>query len=74
VRLKEATPAFLAVVTEFAAIDRSVLYIYSTEGKLVYQEVLPEDCSSIAVLPREGRQAQELLIGGSETVWRYNAR
>lgn len=75
VRLKEVQPPFLAVVTEFAAIDRSVLYIYSTEGKLVYQEVLPEECSSIAVLSQEdGRRVQELLIGGSETVWRYNAR
>lgn len=75
VKLKVTEPAFLAVVTEFAAIDRSVLYIYSTEGKLVYQEVLPEQCSSIAVLsPEDGRRVQELLIGGTQTVWRYNAR
>ena len=75
VRLKEAKPAFLAVVTRFAAIHRSVLYIYSEEGRLVYQEVMPERCSSIAVLSHEdGRNAQELLIGGTETVWRYNAR
>ena len=75
VKLKEAQPSFLAVVTEFAAIDRSVLYIYSNEGKLVYQEVLPEQCSSIAVLSlEEGRDAQELLVGGSETVWRYSGR
>ena len=75
VKLKEAQPEFLAVVTEFAAIDRSVLYIYSTEGSLVYQEVMPEECKSIAVLsPEDGRSAQELLIGGTETVWRYSAR
>lgn len=75
VKLKEAQPSFLAVVTEFAAIDRSVLYIYSSEGRLVYQEVLPEQCSSIAVLTQEeGRDAQELLVGGSETVWRYSGR
>lgn len=75
VKLKENDAAFLAVVTEFAAIDRSVLYIYSAEGTLVYQEVLPEQSSSIAVLSQEGgRRAQELLIGGTETVWRYSAR
>lgn len=74
VKLKEDQAAFLAVVTEFAAIDRSVLYIYSGKGKLVYQEILPEQCSSIAVLPQQdGSSAQELLLGGSETVWRYNA-
>lgn len=75
VKLKEAQPSFLAVVTEFAAIDRSVLYIYSSEGRLVYQEVLPEQSKSIAVLSlEEGRDAQELLVGGSETVWRYSGR
>jgi hypothetical protein len=75
VRLKEAQPEFLAVIAEFAAIDRSVLYIYSDEGKLVYHEVLPEQCFSIAVFSQvDERRAQELLIGGSDTVWRYNAR
>lgn len=74
VKLKENQPEFLAVVTEFAGIDRSVFYVYSPEGKLVYHEVLPEGCSSIAVLGQPERNVQELLIGGTDTVWRYNAR
>jgi hypothetical protein len=75
VKLKADQPPFLAVVTEFAALDRSVLYIYSTEGRLVYQEVMPEGCSSIAVLSQEdGSSAQEFLVGGTNTVWRYHAR
>ncbi len=75
VKLKEAQPEFLAVIAEFVAIDRSVLYIYSDDGNLVYQEVLPEECLSIAVFaPEDQSRAQELLIGGSDTVWRYNAR
>ena len=74
VKLKEDKPAYLAVVTEFAAIDRSVLYVYSAKGRLVYQEVMPEACTSIAVLsPADGPHAQELLVGGSQTVWRYTA-
>ena len=75
VKLNDDQPELLAVVTRFAAIDRSVLYVYSDDGKLVYQEVLPEESSSIAVLSKDdGRGGQELLVGGSETVWRYSAR
>jgi hypothetical protein len=72
VKFKEDQPEFLAVVTRFAGIDRSVLYVYSDDRRLVYQEVMPEECLSIAVLSAEdGRRTQELLVGGSETVWRY---
>jgi hypothetical protein len=74
VKLAQDKPKYLAVITQFATGDRSVLYIYSPDGALVYQEVLPEQCSAIAALPKDQTGAQELLVGGSETVWRYKAR
>jgi hypothetical protein len=75
VRLAKDQPAYLAVINEFAAVDRSVLYVYSSSGKLAYQEVLPEECSSIATLPPEnGIGTQDFLVGGSRTVWRYKRK
>jgi hypothetical protein len=62
----------LAVVTRFAGIESSVLYIYNQAGELLYQEVLPEASQAIALLPRNGNnEISDLLIAGSKTVWRY---
>lgn len=75
VKLFQDQPEYLAVVTEFVALDRSVLYLYSSAGALVYQEVLPEKSSSLAVLPPEkSGEVSELLVGGSQTVWRFRAK
>ncbi len=72
VKLLTNQPEFLAVVTKFSALDRSVLYVYSSIGELVYLEVLPESSSSLAVLPGESPGArEELLVAGSATVWRF---
>jgi hypothetical protein len=74
VKLAEDQPEYLAVITEFAGIDRSVLDVYTPTGKLVYQEVLPEDCLSIALLPPEAQSGvAEFLVGGERTVWKYRA-
>jgi hypothetical protein len=62
---------YLVVVTEFAALDRSVLYVYTTSGQLVYQEVLPECCTSVAALPAGNAGPQGFLIGGDHSVWMY---
>lgn len=75
VKLVKDQPEYLAAVAEFVALDRSVLYVYTASGKLVYQEVLPEECASIAVLPPENESgSEEFLVGGSRTVWRYKAK
>jgi hypothetical protein len=75
VKLIENQPEYLAVIAQFVGIDRSILYLYGADGKLVYQEILPEDCRSIAALPPAGgKGVQELLVGGDETIWRYKAR
>jgi hypothetical protein len=75
VKLGKDQQEHLAVINQFAALDRSVLYIYTPSGTLAYQEVLPEECASIAALPPENdRDSQEFLVGGSRTVWRYRAK
>lgn len=75
IKLANDRPEYLAVINEFAAIDRSVLDVFTPKGELVYQEVLPEECSSIAVLPSaDPSGVEELLVGGSRTVWRYRIR
>jgi hypothetical protein len=75
VKLVKDQLEYLAAVTKFAALDRSVLYVYTPSGKLVYQEVLPEQCASIAVLPPENETgSQEFLVGGERTIWRYKAK
>jgi hypothetical protein len=73
-RLKKDQPKYLAVIASFSVLDRSLFYIYDEQGKLVYQEVLPEDCNAIAILPPENDgDSEELMIGGDKTIWRYRA-
>lgn len=76
VRLKKDEPKYLAVVGEFVLLDRSVFYVYDSRGKLVYHELLPEECADVVALPAEdgGDGAEEILVGGEKTVWRYAAR
>lgn len=75
IKLANDRPEYLAVINEFAAIDRSVLDVFTPAGELVYQEVLPEECSSIAILPpADSSGVQELLVAGEQTVWRYRIK
>ncbi|HEV2914111.1 MAG TPA: hypothetical protein VGX92_12595 [Pyrinomonadaceae bacterium] len=74
VRLKKDQPKYLAVIASFAALDRSLLYVYDEQGKLVYHEILPEDCDAIAKLPSENDSREDILVSGKKTVWRYAAR
>jgi hypothetical protein len=68
-------PKCLAAVSYFAGLQVSVFYIYDKAGHLIYQEVLPEACHSIAVLPQSGNDStQSVLVGGRKTVWRYKAK
>jgi hypothetical protein len=68
-------PECLAVVTRFGFFNTSVFYIYNKSGQLLYQEVLPEECHGVALLPQTtGGSTQGLLVAGSKTVWRYVAK
>jgi hypothetical protein len=70
--LEKNRPKYLAVIANFAAIDRSLFYLYDAQGKLIYQEILPEECNAIAILPPENSSGrEEVLVSGQKTVWRY---
>ena len=73
--LERDRPKYLAVIANFAAIDRSLFYLYDAQGRLIYQEILPEECDAIAVLPPENSSGRaEVLVSGEKTVWRYATR
>ncbi|HEV2802939.1 MAG TPA: hypothetical protein VGW12_20910 [Pyrinomonadaceae bacterium] len=73
-KLQKDQPKYLAVVARFAAIDRSLFYVYDAQGKLLYHEILPEDCNSVAVLPSAREDGgEDILVGGEKTIWRYAA-
>ena len=75
IKLSASESKYLAVITNFAAIDRSVLDIFDRSGTLIYQEILPEECDSLATLPvNDQRHPEELLVAGEETVWKYSMR
>lgn len=73
--LEKGRPKYLAVIANFAAINRSLFYLYDSQGKLIYQEILPEECDAVAVLPPENSSGRdEILVSGQKTVWRYAMR
>jgi hypothetical protein len=62
---------FAAVAEFFSSWSRSVLYVFDSKGNLVYQEVLPQECGAIAAAPIGESGNDAILIGGEESVWRY---
>ena len=74
VKFKEVEPEYLAVIAEYSGFDRSILYIYKSSGEIIYQEVLPEQCSAIASYTEANANTpQGILIAGEQTIWRYKA-
>lgn len=75
VKLRKDQPEYLAVIARFAAIDRSLFYVYDEQGKLIYHEILPEAANAIALLsPENDAESESVLVAGEKTVWRYAAR
>ena len=73
VRLQSGEPEFLAVIVDYRLPHASVLSVLSSDQKLVYQEVIADDCCSILALPRKDSQREDLLVGSTGTIWRYTA-
>lgn len=75
VKLKKDQPKYLAVIANFGALDRSLFYVYDEQGKLVYHEILPEECNAVVSLSSDNDSGSEnILVGGENTVWRYTGR
>jgi len=73
VKLQPNAPAYFAAAVTFMPGDRSLLFLYDTNNALVYQEVLPETCQTLAALPLGKTGAEALLVGGEAKVWEYCA-
>ena len=71
VRLENGKPDLFAVLVSFSNRDTSSLYVYGPDRKLVYQEVLPGECSAITALAAGGSRPESLLVGGSDVILRY---
>jgi hypothetical protein len=68
-------PECFALVTRFAALDVSVFYIYNQAGQLLYQEVLPDECKAIALVPQtDANSTPTMFLMGRKTVWRYKTK
>lgn len=75
IRLKRDQPKYLAVIATFGSLDRSLFYVYDQQGKLIYQEILPDNCNAIVALPPDNdSDTENILVGGEKTIWRYGAR
>lgn len=73
VTLVKGQPDYLAVLVEYENWDRSILYLYDSKGKLVYQEVIAQDCAAITALPLDNSGTEALLIGAPGKVLKYTA-
>jgi hypothetical protein len=72
VNLDKKTPARLAALVTFPNWDRSLLYLFDSDGQLVYEEVLAEKCRSIASIPGQGASPDVILVGGDRKIWKYS--
>lgn len=74
VKLKPNRPHYFAVLVDFENWQRSILYVYDSTKALVYQEVLPASCASLAALKIGSSPVEALLVGANGQVWQYQAR
>lgn len=74
VKIKSDQPEYLAVIVEFSSRERSILYVYNPNRALVYQEILPEACASIAAISLDKSEIDTMLIGGEGKVWQYKVQ
>lgn len=70
--LQKGKPQYLAVIGKFIGLPRSQFYVYDEKGNLVYQEILPENAETIAVLPNQDGM-DNILIAGKDTIWKFSA-
>jgi hypothetical protein len=72
VKLHPGEKDYFAALAHFIQWDRSILYIYSPDKKLVYQEVLPEYCISMGIAVDKKTKSEFLLVGGQDEVLEYS--
>jgi len=72
--IRRDQPEYFAVVVEYSHWNKSILYVYESNSKLVYQEIIPETCSSIASLSFDSGERESLLLGCDGKVWKYSQK
>ncbi|HEV2667531.1 MAG TPA: VCBS repeat-containing protein [Blastocatellia bacterium] len=72
VKLRDNEPEYFAVIADFGLLDRASLYVFNPERKLVYQEILPERCQSIAAVSLADPTKESILVGGYGKILRYD--
>lgn len=68
---KHADPFFAVMVEVRATWKRSILYIYDSSKKLIYQEILPVATASVYTLSSDSSGRDTLLVAGEGVVWQY---
>lgn len=63
---------YFAVIVNFSNWKKAILYIYTPQGQLEYQEILPEASAAIATVKLDSSGKDVLLIGGNGRVWKYS--
>jgi hypothetical protein len=73
-RLKQGEQEFFGVVATGVGIflPTSTLMLFAPDHRLVYQETLPGSCTSILAVPADEPSRDDLLVGGTNTVWKYS--
>ena len=71
-KIQNDHPEYFAAVVEFSNWNRSILYVYGSDKKLVYQEIIPEACASITSLSLNSKGKETLLLGCHGKVWKYS--
>ena len=74
VKLDPNQPDYFAVVFNFSSGDNLVLYLYNSEGNLVYREVVDKSGEAIYALHNDATNTDTLLVGGNGKVLQYNLK
>jgi hypothetical protein len=73
VKLRDNEPEYFAVIADYIGLlDRASLYVFNPERKLVYQEILPESCRSIAAVSLADPAKESILVGCDGKILKYD--
>ncbi|MCW5824210.1 MAG: hypothetical protein KIT34_15505 [Cyanobacteria bacterium TGS_CYA1] len=73
-KLKDSQDDYLAILafSHHYSANQSILLIYDSKGKLVFQEIIHEDCSAIEAIHSLNDENEYLLVGGKDRVIKFS--
>jgi len=69
VKLVPEKTDYLALLVQYPAWERSILYVYNPEGQLVYMRCIPGYVTSLAAIPAAGDGTEMLFTGGNGNIY-----